>query len=219
MSDLTHARVRAAIVMLAPLVLLAGALWHPYVANEMNAADVEAGLAAGDRWIWSHIVLAFGFGLMVAAIHAIVNYVHEAGERTWSGLAMLLGAVGGVGYGFLVGAEGLGARFAVDAGADVSMFVTGFEPWFGVFFGFVILFSLGVLSLAVAIWRSHALKMNELRLTEVGLMATAVLALVPMGWAGLAASATSIVAFWPVAYEMWRHGAPQSMMRMSPTPA
>lgn len=219
MSDLYHARVRAAIVVIAPLVLLAGSAWHPYVANEMDAAAVQAGLAQESRWIWSHIVLAFGFGLTVAAIHGAVNYLHENGERSWSSLAMLLGAVGGVGYGFLVGTEGLGARLAVDAGADVSALIERYEAWLGIFFAFAILFSLAVASLAVSVWRSHALHTTELRLAELGLAGVAVLALVPAGWAGIAASAAAVVGFWPIAYEMWRHPAPQMAMGMSRSPA
>jgi hypothetical protein len=51
MSSTTRARLRAAIVAIAPAVLLAAFVYHPYIANLTDKAAVAAALASDTtRW-------------------------------------------------------------------------------------------------------------------------------------------------------------------------
>jgi hypothetical protein len=57
MSPTTRARFRAAIVAIAPAVLLFAFVYHPYIANLTDKAAVAAALASDTtRWGLSHLV-------------------------------------------------------------------------------------------------------------------------------------------------------------------
>jgi hypothetical protein len=58
----TRARCRAAIVVIAPAVLVAGFAYHPYVANGTDeAALAEAAASGTTRWGLSHLAIPIGY--------------------------------------------------------------------------------------------------------------------------------------------------------------
>src|SRR5918994_961188 len=94
MSTTTQARFRAAIVAIAPAVLLFAFVYHPYIANLTDKAAVAAALASDTtRWGLSHLAVGVGSGLAVLAFLAIRGYLREAGA-----LSFALGV-----FGFAVG--------------------------------------------------------------------------------------------------------------------
>ena len=81
MSATTRARFRAAIVAIAPAVLLAAFVYHSYIAHLTHNAAVAAAVASDTRrWGLSHLAVGVGSGLAVLAFLAIRSYLREAGE-------------------------------------------------------------------------------------------------------------------------------------------
>src|SRR3712207_6401869 len=81
MSATTRARFRAAIVAIAPAVLLAAFVYHPYIVHLTHNAAVAAAVASDTRrWGLSHLAVGVGSGLAVLAFLAIRSYLREAGE-------------------------------------------------------------------------------------------------------------------------------------------
>ncbi len=85
-----RARSRAAIVAIAPGVLLAGFASHPYIGvGPPDEAAIAAAVASeATRWGLSHLMVAVGSGLAVLAFLAIRSYLRQAGEERWSSLAL-----------------------------------------------------------------------------------------------------------------------------------
>ena len=102
MSTTTRARFRAAIVAIAPAVLLFAFVYHPYIANLTDKAAVAAALASDTtRWGLSHLAVGVGSGLAVLAFLAIRGYLREAGEDRWSILALPFIVIGSTLFAFL----------------------------------------------------------------------------------------------------------------------
>jgi len=82
MSQATRARFGAAIVALAPAVMLVGLFAHPYIETLPDAAAVaEAATADTTYWGLVHLTAAVASGLLVLAFLAIRSYLREAGEE------------------------------------------------------------------------------------------------------------------------------------------
>jgi hypothetical protein len=89
MSTTTRARIRAAIVAIAPALLLFAFVYHPYIANLTDKAAVAAALTSDTaRWGLSHLAVGVGSGFTVLAFLAIRSYLREAGEDRWSILGL-----------------------------------------------------------------------------------------------------------------------------------
>ncbi len=85
MSDTTQKRLRALAFFSAPVVLMAGWLYHPYVADETKVQSfVDAASSDPDRWAWAHIILIIGFVLASLAVLAARHELRSAGEERWS---------------------------------------------------------------------------------------------------------------------------------------
>jgi hypothetical protein len=206
MSSTTRARFRAAIVAIAPAVLLAGFVYHPYIADLTDKAAVAAALASGTtRWGLSHLAVGVGSGLIVLAFLAIRSYLREAGEERWSILALLFIVLGSTLYAFLPAME-IAMLGAAGAGADVQAVLIAMDPWFfPTFLAATITFALGVLGFAMGIVRSGVLGPRLTWLVVGALVVMATARFVPLGAAIYVGGAATIVALWPLAYEMWKH--------------
>lgn len=201
----TRARFRAAIVAIAPAVLLAAFVYHPYIANLTDKAAVAAALASGTaRWGLSHLAGGVGSGLIVLAFLAIRSYLREAGEERWSILALPFIVLGSTLFAFLPAME-IAMLGAAGAGADVQAVLIAMDPWFfPTFLAAAVTFALGVLGFAMGIVRSGVLgpKLTWLVVGALVVMATA--RFVPLGAALYVGGVAAIVALWPLAYEMWK---------------
>src|SRR5919107_4705042 len=119
MSSTTRARLRAVIVVIAPAVLLAAFVYHPYIANPTDKAAVAAALASDTtRWGLSHLAVGVGSGLAVLAFLAIRGYLREAGEERWSILALPFIVIGSTLFAFLPAME-IAMLAAAEGGADL----------------------------------------------------------------------------------------------------
>src|SRR5918995_1377436 len=154
MSTTTQARFRAAIVAIAPAVLLFAFVYHPYIANLTDKATVAAALASDTtRWGLSHLAVGVGSGLAVLAFLAIRGYLREAGEERWSILALPFIVIGSTLFAFLP-AMGIAMLAVADEGADVQAVLTALDAWFfPILVAGAFTFALGILGFPVGIVR------------------------------------------------------------------
>src|SRR5215217_4836724 len=199
MSSTTRARLRAAIVAIAPAVLLAAFVYHPYISN----------LAVG-----------VGSGLVVLAFLAIRSYLREAGEERWSILALPFIVMGSTLFAFPPAME-IAMLGAAEAGADVQAVLTALDSWFfPILLTAAVTFAIGVFAFAKGIVDSRILSRRLTWLVVGALVVMAVARLVPVGAVQFyVQGAAGIVALWPLAYEMWKHPEAQPAVRPRPMPA
>ena len=71
MPELTQARLRAAVIIIAPVVGLIGATVHPYIGDlEDNAETARVIADDTTRWAWAHVIEMGGNALFVLAVIA-----------------------------------------------------------------------------------------------------------------------------------------------------
>jgi hypothetical protein len=219
-TEVTRARLRAAIVAIAPAVLLAGFVWHPYAAVPDEATIASAATAGTTRWGLSHLTIAVGSGLAALAFLAIRSYLREAGEERWSVLALPFIVMGSTLFAILPGME-FAALAAAETGADVEAAQTALFPWFvPILLTGGVSFVLGVLGFARGIADSRVLRPQLTRLVVVALVVMAAARFVPLGAVQFyVQGAAGIVALWPLAYEMWKHSEARAAEQPRPIPA
>ena len=205
MSTTTRVRLRAAIVAFAPGMLLAGFVYHPYVANATDEAALAAAVASDTtRWGLSHLAIGAAYGLVALAFLAIRSYLRDAGEERWSVLALPFAVMGSALFMILTGME-FAPLAAAETGGDVEATQSELIPWFvpilatgGISFAF------GALGFAMAIMRSRMLNAQLTRLVVGALVVMAAVRFVPLGAAQYVIGVAGVVALWPLAAEMWK---------------
>ena len=222
MSQATRARFGAAIVALAPAVMLVGLFAHPYIAILPDEAAIAEAVAA-DTTYWGlvHLTAAVASGLLVLAFLAIRSYLREAGEERWSILALPFIVVGSTLFAVLPGME-FAPLAAAEAGADVQAVQVALAPWFlPILMTGAATFAIGVFAFAKGIADSRILSRRLIWLVVGALVVMAVARLVPVGAVQFyVQGAAGIVALWPLAYEMWkRPEAARSAGQPRPMPA
>jgi hypothetical protein len=207
MSATTRARFGAAIVAIAPAVMLAGLFAHPYIATLPDEEAVAEAVAA-DTTYWGlvHLTAAVASGLLVLAFLAIRSYLRDAGEERWSVLALPFIVVGGTLFAVLPGMEFVPLA-AAEAGADAEAAQAALAPWFiPIQMTGAITFAVGVFAFAKGIANSRVLSRRLTWLVVGALVVMAVSRLVPVGAVQFyVQGAAGVVALWPLAYGMWKH--------------
>jgi hypothetical protein len=207
MSPTTHARFRAAIVAIAPAVLLFAFVYHPYIANLTDKAAVAAALTSDTaRWGLSHLAVGVGSGFAMLAFLAIRSYLREAGEDRWSILGLPFIVMGSTLFAFPPAME-IAMLAAAEEGADVQAVLAALDSWFfPILLTAAVIFAIGVFAFAKGIADSRILSRRLSRLVVGALVVMAVARLVPLGAVQFyVQGAAGIVALWPLAYEMWKH--------------
>ena len=219
MSAMTRARLRTAIVAVAPAVLLVGFAYHPYISPPTDEAAVAAAAAADMvRWPLAHVTIAVGYGLMVLAFLAVRSYLRGVGEERWSVLALPPIVLGSTLFVILTGMEiALGA--VAETGGDAQAVQAALSPWFvPILLAGAIGFALGAFGFAIGIARSAVLRPGLTRVVTGALGMMAVARFVPLSVAPYMLAVAGVVALWPLAYEMWRHSATRPSGHPRPLP-
>jgi hypothetical protein len=203
-----RARFGPATVAIAPAVLLAGFLYHPYIAFPTDEAALAAAAASDTmRWGVSHLAVGVGYGLVVLAFLAIRSYLREAGEERRSALALPFIALGSTLFAILTGME-FALLAAAETGGDVEAAQTALMPWFiPILLTGGVSFAIGAFGFAMGIARSEVLSPPLTWLVVGALVVMAVARFVPLGAAQYVIAAAGILALWPLAYKMWKHPA------------
>jgi hypothetical protein len=217
---MTKTRFRAAIVAIAPTVLLVGFVSHPYVAKPTDEAAL-AGAAASHttRWGLSHLAIGVGYALAVLAFLALRSYLREAGEERWSVWALPFVAFGSTLFAILTGME-FALLAAARTGGDGEAAQTELLPWFiPILVTGGLCFTLGAIGFAMAIVRSGVLSRELTWLVAGALVVMAAARFVPLGAAQIVIGAAGVVALWPLAYETWIRPEARPREHARPMPA
>lgn len=206
MSARTKARFRAAIVAVAPTVLVVGFVYHPYVTNATDeAALAEAAASNTTRWGLSHLAIGVGYALTALAFIALRSYLREADEERWSVLALPFAVTGCALFPILTGME-FALLAAAETGGDIEAAQTELFPWFiPILATGAICFTLGAIGFAMGIVRSAVLSRPLTRLVAGALVVIAAARFIPLGGAQIVIGVAGIAALWPLAFEMWKH--------------
>jgi hypothetical protein len=209
MTPSTIALFRASILVVAPVVLLAGGIYHPWLGNPGDAGFLArlTTAVAGDpvRWAVAHLMVAVGSGLLALAFLALRSYLREAGEGFWSLLAVPFVVMGSTLYALLPAME-FAPLAAAEAGADAAAVQAALLPWFRpILVAGAVTFALGVLGFATAIARSDALSPRLTWYVVGALVIVAVARFLPVGAVQLyVGPVAGIAALWPLAVVMWK---------------
>ena len=213
MSEMTQARMRSAVVALAPIITLISFLLMPYFSDFTDNAKVaETVNDHPNRMAWAMVVVAFGLALAILAVFSIRVYVRAAGEERWSFAAVPLVTIGSATLILALGAEGLGTAGTINAGGNGEEYLDHVRDWtLPIQYIAGVVMSLGLLSLAFSIVKSGILSQNTGRLVAVALVVTIIGNFLPWGWALYVLGVAWLIAYLPVAYTMWGHAEEPTM--------
>lgn len=209
MIETTKIGYRAAITAIAPAVLAAGFIYHPFIPNLADAAAVaEAANQDTFRWGLSHLMVGVGSGFVALAFLAIRSWLREAGEELWSAAALPFVVMGSTLFAILPGME-FAVLAAVETGAEIAAAQAAIDPWFlPILLTGSAIFALGILGFAMGIVRRGILSQRLSTLVVGALIVMAITRFVPVGLVLFyVGGAAGFLALWPLAYEMWRQSA------------
>jgi len=219
MTSTTRLRSQAAILFVAPAVLLAGELYHPYLEFPRESVVADAAAADPTRWGLAHLVVGVGYGLLAVAFLALRAHLRESGEEPWSARALAPVVLGCSLTAILTGME-FAPLTAAETGGDVEAAQRELLPWFlPIVAASGVAYALGALGFALALVRSGVPSSGWARLVAAALLATAIARFVPLGAAFYVTGVATVVAFWPLAYSLWERGQAEVPERRRATPA
>jgi len=207
MSVQAHQSLRAGVVAIAPVILLATLSYHPYLPGRQPNIDALAAEVIADQTRWGVVHLATGVASAVLAVAflAIRSHLHQLGEDRWSAAALPFVVVGSTLYAMLPGME-FAPLAASETGGDVEAAQDALIPWFiPLLIVAAVTFSVGMVGFAIGVLRSGMLSPGLSRVVVVALLVMASSRVVPLSAVqfyvhGVAA----LVAMLPIAYSMWK---------------
>jgi len=199
-------RAPAIAIAVAPLVLLAAFIAHPYIGlgPPDEAAVARAAASSTFRWGIAHLMVAVASALLILAFLAIRTYLRDAGDQRWSARALPFVIVGGTLYAILPGME-FAALAAVETGGDARAAQAAVEPWFiPVILASGVASAMGFVGFAKGLWSTGSRLMVP-RFVVIALAAMGVSRMVPVTAVQFYVhAAAALIALWPLAYVMWR---------------
>ena len=194
---------RAAIVAIAPVVLLVAMVWHPYLPGRLpdHAAVAEAVADDPTRWGLVHLMTAVASAAVVLAFIAIRGYLREAGDRALSAIGLGFIVLGSMSYAVLPGME-FTPLGALESGADPEAAQAALDDWFvPVLVTGAVAFAIGVVCVAVAIRRHGGLGPALTWVVVPALLVMAASRFVPFAAVSFyVQSAAALIALWPLAW-------------------
>jgi hypothetical protein len=209
MNEVSVTRWQAAVTAIAPVVLLAGYAYHPYIHNLTDGTAVASAALDTTRWGLSHLLVAVGSGFIALAFLAVRSALRTRGEERWSRVALPFVVMGCTLFAVLPGME-FALLAVIDTGADVAATraaVEALDPWFlPILLTGSTVFALGALGFAAAIVRSRMLSPAATWLVVGALVVMAMARFVPFGLIlQYVGGVAGIVGLWPLAFAMLKH--------------
>ena len=213
---------RAAVIGIAPLVLLAAFAYHPHIMFLPSAEAVAHAVQADTvRWGIAHLGVGVGAALLAAAFVAVGGYLGDADNRR---LGVVIGvplAVLGAGvYAILPGME-FTVLAAVQTGADVVAAQKAIDSWFvPTMMSSAIVNAAGLILLARAVNGSEVLSRGTRSVVVAAFLVMAVSRFVPIGPVQFYVQGVAgIIALWPISYHVWKHASARDLRQAQPMPA
>lgn len=146
-----------ACLIAAPAVFIVSEAMHPD--DSTNGADEVRTISSGlDRWYTAHVLEVIGFALLIGAVIGLAHLLHERrpGSAVVGGALAIVGIVGLTAG---VGAEGIGGYYLVKYGSRADA-VRAFDAIYDgarlvPFFVVSLLISVGLVVMAVQLWRTR----------------------------------------------------------------
>ena len=215
---------RTIAVVVAPVVLLAVFVTHPYLSGRLpNDAEVAAAVAAGPtRWGAVHLATSVASGLIILAFLAVRSYLREAGEDRFSALGVPFVVIGSSLFAFLPGME-FAPLAAAETGAttmEIEATQEALASWFlPILMTGALAFAIGVFAFARAISIVTVGSRGLTRVVVAALIVMAVSRFVPLAAVQFYVQGVAvIVALWPLAYAMRTQAARYTAGQSRPTP-
>lgn len=221
-SATTHARFRAAILAIAPAVVVVGHGYHPWIGSPADDGFFQtlAATIAADptRWWVTHLLIAVGSGLLILAFLALRGRLREAGEERWSVVGFPFVVMGSMLYAMLPAME-FAPLAATRAGVDAAAVQAALFPWFApILLTSAVLFGIGVVGFVLGIVRAAIAGPVTTWIAAAALLAMAAARFFPVGAAQLhVGPAAGVLALWPLAYAIWTRPRARPIEPRQPT--
>jgi hypothetical protein len=189
----------AATVAAAPVVLLGGIAYHPFIADLRDKEAVAAALTSDTtRWSIAHLVVAFGAPLVALAFLAVAGALRQRGEWRWSARSVPFVVVGSSLFALLPAME-ITVLAATLAGANPVAVLLELDAWFvPVLLSGAVFFAVGAACVARSVVSAAVLGRGMTMLVVTGLLVAAATRFLPFTAALLVGSAALVVALWPL---------------------
>lgn len=203
MSEQQRTRAGAAVLFVAPVVLLAGLVAHPFVSSYLDPGTIaRAVTGAPDRWAWSHLLITVGLALILVGVIVIRHRCREKGEQRWSLAATPLLLAGGTLLSAVAGSDITLAAVATSGQDVLAVLAAGETAVAPLYLGGAVMFATGWLLLAVALHRPPILPPLSRWVTTTALAVVAIALFVPQTSATYAYGAALVVANWLIGYRI-----------------
>jgi hypothetical protein len=196
-------RAGVAVLFLAPVVFLAGAVAHPFVRSYLEIGTVaEAAMGAPFRWAAAHLTYVIGIALILLASVVISDRLQDAGEERWSRRARTFLIAGGVLLAALVGSEITLSAVVTNGGGVLRVLERAEATSLPLISIGSLFFVLGWLSFGVSLRRASFLPQMMTRLAMVALALISIGFLIPTTASGYVYGAGLLVLNWLIGYRM-----------------
>ncbi len=178
-TDSNRNQWRTVILVVAPVMLLAAFLTHPYLSGRLpNDAEVATAVSDGTTyWGLVHLATSVASSLIILAFFAVRSYLREAGEDRFSALGLPFVVIGSTLFAVLPGMEFAPLAVAETGASTAEIEATqeALASWFvPVLMSGALAFAIGVISFARAI---SLTTVGSRRLTGVVVVALIVMAI------------------------------------------
>jgi hypothetical protein len=193
-------RITAAVtVATAPVVLLAGIGYHPFIHDLRHKEAVAAALTADvARWSIAHLMVAVGAPLVALAFLAVAAALRQRGEWRWSTRSVPFVVAGSTLFALLPAME-ITVLAATLAGADPVAVLLELDAWFmPLLLSGAVVFAIGVAFVARSVVSAAVLGRGTTVLVVTALLVAAASRFLPFTAALLVGAGALVVALWPL---------------------
>jgi len=189
----------AATVATAPVVLLAGVGYHPFIADLRDKEAVAAALTADTtRWSVAHLLVAVAAPLIALAFLAVAAALRQRGEWRWSTRSVPFVVVGSTLFALLPAME-ITVLAATLSGADPVAVLLELNAWFvPLLLSGSAVFAVGAACVARSVVAAAVLGRGTTMLVVTAFLVAAASRFLPFTAALILGAGALVVAFWPL---------------------
>jgi hypothetical protein len=197
-------RLFALPIFLFPLILCAGIVTIPVVANYADHELAQKAAQQTKRWFGGHLVSGLAFGVGLLAIFSISFHLFVQDIFLWPGLALPFATIGAALLAFGMGADGIGPLAVGKEGYPARIFFDGSRPWvMGSFIAGSVLFGLGQILMVIGINHTSLLSTPVGIIILLAAILFSVSAAIPSGWGLYVLGFCACIIYLPLGIALW----------------